>query len=226
MPKAVIIDLYDTLTDEWENDREGIALLRQIVAQNGVRVPESAVQHAETLAVQSFSNNLHESMIFALVDRDPELGLRCISAYRKTARRNVKIRDGAAEVLHAFKQRGMRTVLTQAPTDDEVSALKRGGLGGMIDIVGPPANARIQLPDARVLEFLAGKLGLRDPHDVVVLGTRIDRVIRPANLLRMISIRAGVGYYGSRQVPRDMKDVPGYFGKDLYEVANLVPHIR
>ena len=70
MAQAIIIDLYDTLTDESDNERNAIALLRQIVATAGVRVSEQALKEAEAHSIESFAPRHHHGP--ALHQRVPQ----------------------------------------------------------------------------------------------------------------------------------------------------------
>ncbi len=226
MPTAIIFDLQDTLTDESSNDRSAIGALRQIVAQAGVRVPEVALQQAEDFAVRSFAPDLHEAMIFSLVGRRPEIALRCISTLRKTHQRSIKLRDGAVETLRACRELGWRIALAKTPDEAEAVTLSKAGVLELIDVKGPPPTARVTLPDARVLEHLAAKVGVKEPSECVVMGNRIDRVIRPGNLLHMLTVQVHVGFHANRQLPRDLKDVPTYEAEDLHQVLNVLPGIE
>jgi FMN phosphatase YigB (HAD superfamily) len=224
LPRAIIIDLHDSLTDESDNDRAAISTIRQVVASSGVRVPEHSLQQAEAFAMDSFAPNFHEALIFKLVNRDPGLALRCITAFKKTRERSVRLRPGARELIHACKQLRWRVALAGIPQQVDANALARAGVWDWIDIKGLPAGMKISLPDLRVLEFLLGRLGV-PPADCVMLGNRLDNAIRPANLLRMVTVHVTVGLHGTRQLPRDLRDVPGYTAADLDQATRLLPTI-
>src|SRR5690606_28629835 len=99
-------------------------------------------------------------MIFSLVGRRPEIALRCMSTLRKTHQRNIKLRDGAVETLRACRELGWRIALARTPDEAEAVVLSKAGVLGLIDVKGPPPTARVSLPDVRVLEHLASKLGV------------------------------------------------------------------
>jgi FMN phosphatase YigB (HAD superfamily) len=224
LAQAIIIDLYDTLTDESDNERNAIALLRQIVATAGVRVTEQGLKEAEAHSIESFAPDPFEAMIFRLVNRDTTMALRCISAFRKNFPRAVKIRPEAKSIVEACKQRGWKTALAQAPNKDEADALQKAGVLPLIDIKGPPPALKLALPDMRVLEFLLGQLGVM-PGDCVMLGNRIDNDIRPAKNLRMTAVQVQVGSHGKRQLPRDLKDVPDYEAPDIKALLHVIPTV-
>lgn len=224
MAEAIIIDLYDTLTDEADNDRNALALVRQVVATAGQRVTEQAFAQAEEFAIQSFAPNMFDAMIFKLVNRDTTLALRCISAFKKNNPRSVKIRPEAKEIVNICKERKWKIALAHAPDKDETEAFRKAGLLDMFDVKGPPAALKIGLPDIRVLELLLGQLAVR-PGDCVMLGNRIDNDIRPANMLRMTTVQLQVGIHGKRQFPRDLKDVPAYEAPTLAALMNVLPTV-
>lgn len=224
MASAIIIDIYDVLTDESRNDQDAIALVRQIVATAGQRVTEQALNEAEKFAIDSFAPNQFEAMIFRLVNRDTTLALRCISAFKKNFRPQVNLRREAGEILQSCAQRGWRIATAQRLTDDEKATFERAGLMKLINVQGPPPAMRISLPDPRVLEFLVGTLGT-SPGDCIMLGTRIDNNIRPANMVRMTSVHLQEGRYGKNQLPRDLKDVPDYEAPNVAGLLNVIPTV-
>jgi FMN phosphatase YigB (HAD superfamily) len=223
--QGIVIDIQDVLTDESENDRNAVSLIRQIVASAGIRVPELAVQQGECFAIDSYAPNFAEALIFYLVNRDPTLALRCVTAFRKQFQPFCKIRPEARQVIETCKQQGWRVALAQAPTEQEVQALRRTGIWDRIDVKGPPPNTKITLPDVRLLEYLVGRLGGK-PRECVMLGNRLGISIRPANSLRVATIFLQTGRHGQRQQPRDLKDVPTYTAADINELLQLLPNVH
>jgi putative hydrolase of the HAD superfamily len=224
MAKGIVIDYQDVLTDESDNDKAAISLIRQLVASSGLRVPEQSIQNAESFAIESFAPNFYEAMIFWLVDRNPEVALRVSSAFKKQFRRQVRIRQQAADLLQACKHHGWRVALASTPTEEEAQAMHNAGIWGWIDVKGTPPGTKIRLPDLRVLEFLAGRIGGK-PRDCVLLGNRLDINIRPGNLLRMTTVLVQTGKHGQRQQPRDLKDVPTYVAGDMDELIGAIPQV-
>lgn len=224
MAQAIIIDLYDTLTDESSNEREALSLVRQIVATAGNRVTEEAFNAAQQFAIDSFAPNHWEAMIFKLVNRDTSLGLRCSGAFKRNFKRKVKIRPEAEAIVAACKQHGWKLALAHSPNKEEADALNEKGLLDQFDVKGPPAAMKIQLPDMRVLEFLLGSLGL-PPSECIMLGNRVDNDIRPANNLRMTTIQLQVGVHGKKQFARDLKDVPDYEAPSLEALMHVIPSV-
>lgn len=224
MASAIIIDIYDVLTDESRNDEEAIALVRQIVATAGQRVTEQALNEAEKFAIETFAPNQFEAMIFKLVNRDTTMALRCISGFKKNFRPQLILRREAGEILEACKQRGWKIATAQRLSEDQQSAFGKARLMPMIDVQGPPMGMKISLPDPRVVEFLVGTLGTT-PGDCIMLGTRIDNNIRPANTIRMTSVHLQEGRHGKGQLPRDLKDVPDYEAPDIAGLLNVIPTV-
>lgn len=224
MASAIIIDMPDVLTDEADNDRNAIALIRQIVATAGVRVTEQALQQAEAFSIDSYAPNPFHSMIFKLVSRDTTLALRCISAFNKNFSPVTKFRPQAAEILNVCKQRGWRVALANHLTEEEAAALDKAKLTPFIAVKGLPKQMKIDLPDARVIEFLLGSLGV-GPGDCLMLGTRIDNNIRPANIMRIQAIQLQQGRHGKHQFARDLKDVPDYEAPDVAALLHVLPTV-
>lgn len=224
MASAVIIDIPDVLTDETDNERNAITLIRQIVATAGVRVSEQALQGAMTFAIESFAPNYLHAMIFKLVNRDTTLALRCISAFNKNFKPAIKLRSEAPQIVESCAARGWKLALAQAPTEPEAEILEKAGLLQQFQVKGTPNQMKISLPDARVLEFLIGALGT-SPGDTVILGTRIDKIVRPGNILRMTTVQLQIGHHGKMQFPRDLRDVPDYEAPNIDALLNVIPTV-
>ncbi|MEZ5992462.1 MAG: HAD hydrolase-like protein [Planctomycetota bacterium] len=224
MASAIIIDVPDVLTNEERNDSDAISLVRQIVATAGQRVTEDALVDAEKFAIESFAPHAFDAMIFKLVNRDTTLALRCISAFRKNFKPTTVVRPEAAEILQVCKSRGWRIGTTATLTEEQAGAFERARILPLIDLPGPPRAMKIELPDPRVLEFLLGTLGIA-PGECVMLGTRIDNNIRPANMIRMTTIHVQLGRHGQNQLPRDLKDVPDYEAPNAASLLHVLPTV-
>jgi FMN phosphatase YigB (HAD superfamily) len=163
-------------------------------------------------------------MIFRLVNRDTTMALRCISAFRKNFKPKTAVRKEAGDILEECKQRGWQVATPARLTDEQAGSFERARLLKMIDVTGPPAAMKIELPDPRVLEFVVGTLGLT-PGECVMLGTRIDNNIRPANIIRMTTIHLQLGRHGKNQLARDLKDVPDYEAPDIQALLHTLPTV-
>lgn len=225
MPHAVILDAYEVLTDESAIEREALSTVRQFVAQAGVRVPEAAVMQAEQAAVDSFAPNFQEALIYRLAKGDSGVALKVSGQMKKLPHPAPKLRPEGISILKTCKELGWKVALATCPHEELAKALQKGGHWPLIDVKGPPAAMRIELPDPRVFEFLIGALGVT-PADCAMLGTRIDNNVRPANLLHITTIHLKQGRYGTRQQPRDLKDVPDYEAADIKALLQLLPSIR
>jgi putative hydrolase of the HAD superfamily len=225
VPKAIIIDAPDVLTDEQENDRAAVAAIRKVVAEAGVRVSEQALKEADTFSIESFAPSRYQAMIFKLVGRDAVLGLRCVNAFRREFKPQVRVRQEARELLRLCHSQRWKVALADTPTQEEASVLQQLGLRKAFHLLGPPAKLRIALPDVRVLEFLTGALSV-DPRQCVMLGSRIDNNVRPANTLRMTPVLLRMGVHGTRQLPRDLRDVPDFEATSVQDLMQILPTIR
>jgi FMN phosphatase YigB (HAD superfamily) len=224
VPSAILIAPLGVLTNEERNDTEAIALIRQIVATAGVRVSEQALAAADTSAIESFAPHYYEAVIFRLVNRDTTLALRCISAFNKNFKPVTQVRPEAVEILTSCRNRGWRVAFVDKLTDEQKAAFERAHVMKLVDIPGPPPAMKIELPDPRALEFLIGTLGTM-PGDCVMLGTRVDNNIRPANMLRMTTLHLQEGKHGKLQLPRDLKDVPDYEAPSVQALLNVIPTV-
>lgn len=224
MARAAIIDIKDILTDESENHRNDIALVRQIVAAAGVRVSEQALREAVNFARDSFAPDHFDAMIFKLVNRDTTLGLRCISAFKKNRKPVVRLRKEAAQIVQACKLKGWKLALSESPTEDVAGALQRAKLLQQFDVKDAPRQMKIKLPDPRALEFLVGALGA-PTGETVLIGTRIDNNIRSGNMLRMTTVHLQMGHHGKNQMPRDLKDMPDYEAPSVEALLNVIPTV-
>ncbi|MBK9976268.1 MAG: hypothetical protein IPP14_15995 [Planctomycetes bacterium] len=225
MPRAIIIDPHEVLTDEAAIEREAIGTIRQLVAQAGVRVPETAVTQAEQAGVQTFAPNFLDAVIFRLVNRDFSLALKVSGQFRRIPVQAPKLRPEAAAILDVCHQAGWKIALTSTPHEDIVKALQKNGTWDKVNVKGPPPAMKIDLPDPRVLEFLIGNLAVT-PRDCLLLGTRLDNNIRPAKTMRMTAIHLKLGRHGHEQLPRDMRDVPDYEAADIKALLTLLPTIQ
>lgn len=224
MASACIIHIGDILTDEAANDREAIALIRQIVAAAGVRVTEQNLNSADDFAIESFAPIQYETVIFKLVNRDTSLALRCISAFRKKFTPRTTLRKEAPQIVNLCVQRGWKLALTNRPGEKEATALERAGLMDQFAVKGTPPQMKVSLPDPRALEFLLGALGT-SPSDALMLGTRIDNHVRPANMLRMTTLQLKMGRHGRNQLPRDLMDVPNYEAPNIQALLEVIPTV-
>jgi FMN phosphatase YigB (HAD superfamily) len=221
---AIIIDMPDVLTDESVNDKNAVALIRQIVATAGVRVSEQGLTQADNFSIESYAPNHFHAMIFKLVNRDTALALRCISAFNKNFTPVTKLRPEATDILNVCKQRGWKIALANHLNDEEQGALEKAKLVPFLASKGLPRQMKIDLPDPRVLEFLLGGLAVA-PGNCLMLTTRIDIAVRAANIVRMTAIHLKEGRHGKNQLPRDLKDVPDYEAPDVASLLNVLPTV-
>lgn len=225
MARAVIIDPYEVLTDESGNERDALAAIRPLVAAAGIRVTEQHLAQAEQGATDSFAPNFVNAVIFRLVNRDSSLALKVASQLNKSFNPIPKLRPEAADIVKACKNLGWRIALTKAPHEEIAKSLQRAGAWQLIDVKGPPPAMKISLPDQRVLEFLLGALKAT-PAECVMLGTRVDRNIRPAKLMRMTAIHLKQGRYGTKQQPRDLSDVADYEAANAAALIQILPNVQ
>ncbi|MCC6575113.1 MAG: HAD hydrolase-like protein [Planctomycetes bacterium] len=208
MPQAILFDLHGTLTDTTQADTAAVAAIRTIMTKAGVRVSDTSILAAEQFAVDAFAPNLWESVIFKLANRDPALAFKCVTEFRKTPPQKIVFRPGVVELLKKCKEYGWKTALMNRLSEDTVAQLARAQIMPLIDVQGLPTMAKIELPDMRAFEFVLGNLGC-EPRECILVGTRLDIVVRAGNDLRMKTILLRMGKHGQRQQPRDLQDLPG-----------------
>jgi FMN phosphatase YigB (HAD superfamily) len=175
--------------------------------------------------VESFAPNFLDAVIFRLVNRDFALALKVSGQFRRIPTPVPKLRPEAAAIIAACHQAGWKIALTSNPHEENIKALQKAGAWDKVSVKGPPPAMKIELPDPRVLEFLLGTLAVT-PRDCLMLGTRLDNNVRPAKTLRMGAIHLKLGRHGTKQLPRDMRDVPDYEAADIKALLALLPTIQ
>lgn len=225
MPKAILFDILGPLADTTNSDTEALMLLRQIVTKAGVRVSDQAMSAAEAFAVEAFAPNLFEAIIFKLVNRDSTLGLKCTSEFRRQFKPKLVARPGARDVLSRLKQKGLKLAIVNRMSADDNAVLEKAGVLPLLDFKGLPLAMKIDAPDMRVFEFVLGNVGVA-PNECVMVGARLDNDIRPGNELHMKTALLRVGKHGTRQMPRDLRDLPAYEMNKLEELEAVLQEIN
>ena len=104
---------------------------------------------------------------------------------------DVDLVEGARELLIALRQRGYRVGLVADGRVDESAVLRaRQRLDGLFDAVTISDEVGVSKPDARPFEEALRRLGLSrsDADRVVMAGNRLERDIRGATNLGMITV--------------------------------------
>jgi FMN phosphatase YigB (HAD superfamily) len=205
------------LIDSSVSDTEAMALLRQCVAKAGVRVSDQAMQAAEAFAIESFAPHFFEAILFKLVNRDSTLALKCAADFRKQFKPKFAARPDAREILAKLKDSGLKLAIVNRLSAEENEVLTKAGVLDLMNFKGLSAAMKIEIPDMRVFEFVLGNLGV-GPADCAFIGARLDNCIRPGNELHIKTVLFKVGLHGTRQLPRDLRDVPGY---EIDKLENL-----
>jgi HAD superfamily hydrolase (TIGR01549 family) len=103
----------------------------------------------------------------------------------------VALIDGARELLLALRERGLPVALVADGEVDESRILRvRHGLGDLFAAVAISEAVGASKPDPRPFRAALGALGIApaDHGRVVMLGNRLERDVRGANALGLISV--------------------------------------
>jgi FMN phosphatase YigB (HAD superfamily) len=104
---------------------------------------------------------------------------------------DVDLMPGARELLVVLRERGYRVALVADGRADESTVLRaRHDLDALIDAVAISDEVGAEKPDRRIFEAALQRLGLAPAHvgRVVMVGNRLERDVRGANDLGMVSV--------------------------------------
>ena len=221
MIKAVLFDTRSTLLDDGRTDLSARNIIREIAERLVPRNIEQVVKEAEGRAITSYAPNLFETIIFELVKHDQMEALKYISTLRKNLQPKPKARDEAMGIVRYCHNRRWKVGLANTLTQADGAALEKAGLLAKLQFKGIPVAMKIELPDARVVEFALGNLGVR-PDECIFVGARLDHSVRLGNIMKMTTVRVRLGTLGKRQEPRDLSDVPDYEAEDLVSLIQTL----
>jgi len=220
--RAAFFDLDDTLYDCSEQLAEEGRLL---AAEAMVRLDLAAsAEEALDLQVEMTDAFSSRTQVFEKIvrraGREPALVGELIEIYNSGSLDGITSFPGVAELLQSWRERGIRLFLVSDGIRErqhkKVCAL---GLDGLFD--------EIVITDASEEDFKESVfLHLMRKHDIVpreaiVIGDRIDREIRAAKRVGMITVRVLQGDY-RYILPQSERDVALYKIADISDLDNVL----
>ena len=119
---------------------------------------------------------------------------------------------GAGELLHELKMRGYKLALVADGRPDTYSnVLRQHSVHELFDAFAISEEVGVEKPDARMFVAALDALGIKpEDHDrTVMVGNRLDRDIRGANDLGMVSV--WIDWSGRHTAePEDESEVPDF----------------
>jgi HAD superfamily hydrolase (TIGR01549 family) len=190
--KAVLFDLDDTLFDHRYSSREALSvLLREYSPDLGnVAMDELEVVNLEilnTVHVEVLAGTLtpDEARVkrFGLLLRNYGLEpspkeLDSVAAnYRSSYQLSRRATPGAIPLLHALRNRGLKTaIVTNNLVDEQMDKLRHCKLLELINCIVISEEAGYIKPDVRIFETALERLQC-DPHETIMIGDSWDNDI-------------------------------------------------
>ena len=119
--------------------------------------------------------------------------------------------EGAAELVWSLKRAGYHIgLVADTRTGTARNVLRQHGLEDAFDVLAISESLGVEKPDPRIFRHVLSALGLRPSENghVVMVGNRLDRDVRGANGLGLISVwmRLTQRYPGASTDERDVPD--------------------
>ena len=222
MPRALLLDLDDTLYDYHPAEAQARRVVTALLSQDLGR-PEAEVRHLWDEARRAVKARVgprgasHSRLLYLhdLVHRAGRVDLlpkvrqydRAFwTAFLQTAR----LRDGALDLLSAWKRAGHKIALvTDLTLDVQLWKLEHFDLLRWLDAVVVSEEVEADKPQAAIFELAAARLGV-PLAQCVVLGDSPDRDIAGATALGLTSylVRdSGAGPHAGRSLPEIAREL-------------------
>ncbi len=135
---------------------------------------------------------------------------------------------GAAELMHALKQRGYPLALVaDGPAETFTNNLHPYGLYDLFDVYAISAQIGVEKPHRDIFDHALRQLQI-EPADygrVVMLGNNLERDIKGANALGIISVWLNWSPRRSK-IPADKSEVPQYTILQPLELLDVIDRIE
>ncbi|HLF87767.1 MAG TPA: HAD family hydrolase [Anaerolineales bacterium] len=139
-----------------------------------------------------------------------------------------KLIPGAADVVRALKARGYPLALVaDGLRGTYVNVLSHYGLWDLFDAAAISEEVGVEKPDARMFRTALDQLGIPKEHygRTVMVGNNLERDIRGANMLGMVSVWLDWAPRRSK-VPEDAIEVPDYTIKLPLELMEIIQQLE
>ena len=135
---------------------------------------------------------------------------------------------GAAELMQALKQRGYPLALVaDGPADTFTNNLQPHGLYNLFDVYAISAQVGVDKPHPDIFDHALHQLGIEpaDYGQVVMVGNNLERDIKGANALGLISVWLNWSPRRSK-IPADASEVPQYTILQPLELLAVIDRIE
>jgi HAD superfamily hydrolase (TIGR01549 family) len=201
--KAVLFDLDDTLFDHRHSSREALSVLQRAYSRDlsNVAMDELEVVNLEilnTVHLEVLSGTLTPDearvkrfgLLFRTFGLEPSTEeLDSIAAnYRSSYQLSRRATPGAIPLLHALRNRGLKTaIVTNNLVDEQMDKLRHCKLLELIDCIVISEEAGSIKPDVRIFETALTRLEC-DPHETIMIGDSWENDILGAQAAGISSI--------------------------------------
>lgn len=125
------------------------------------------------------------------------------------------------DMLKVLSDRFKLGVIANQPAGTEERLIKHG-IRDCFDLVFSSTEQGVAKPDPRIFELATEATGT-EPHQIVMVGDRLDYDIRPAKASGWRTVRVLRGFHRVQQ-PRDEADKPDATVKHLSDLPELLSH--
>jgi len=229
MPKAVFFDLGSTLWDDYPAELHIWEALPAFLADYGVSTSLAEIIEVSKDVIRTYSPSLTRSIIWRYVDGDRDayrtvvekvvVQLKQTSNDPDLFRRFNPLFPGVPELLEKLSSRYHLAVVSQQFSEVE-RWMGYHGINQYFRHLSISGKEHLYKPDPRLFELPCNALNI-PPHEVVMVGDRLDNDIWPANRLGMTTVRILADPYRIQQ-PRYHTDVPDYTYANTADCAELL----
>jgi len=141
---------------------------------------------------------------------------------------NAELIPGAAEVLHELKNRGYPLCLVaDGYWNTYYNVLGDYGLWDLFDARAVSEKIGVEKPDPRMFIHAMKQLGIKQEHydRVVMVGNNLERDIKGANKLGMVSVWLDWAPRRSK-VPANALEIPDYTIKLPFELIRIIEELE
>ena len=135
---------------------------------------------------------------------------------------------GAAELLHEVSKRGYKLALVADGRPGTYSnVLQQHSVHHLFDVFSISEEVGVEKPDERMFVTALDALGIAQDHydRTVMVGNRLDRDVRGANKIGMVSVWIDwSGRYGTQ--PKDDREIPDYTIREPMELLEILEELE
>jgi len=233
MLKAVFFDLGSTLWDDYPQELFAWEFLAQRFTAHGIPTTQAdMIDHAQRV-IASYAPSLTRAIVWQRAGGDMELYGRLIRELIEEIKRLFINPDefrrlnplfpGVIELLEDLAPRYLLASVSQHFSEVE-HWMSFHGIRRYFRHLAISDQQRLYKPDPRL--FLAACEGVGvSPHEVLMVGDRLDNDIWPANRIGMTTVRVLADPYRSQQ-PRYHRDLPDYTVEHITALSQIIEQLE